>query len=252
MFAIFFFARNIVSGQPVETPLGQIAAGADSIQVLLREDSSGEKSLSISAGSETSRQGFFLKTPCAQTLNKKLATALKIEAVDSSDTNNLVATFGVDETGGDAKWVGVWLSKVNGRWALRGEWAVEKFNHKELGEKSETQSFAFESGVLKRSTSRNNIEGIKTTCPQGCCVAWQSKTLVTEEVETLSWNKDLRAVERKSFRKWYVAQYGDGVISIAQKVFGNPEKLATLYRLNPGLEKQDKVVEGQKILVERN
>ena len=75
-------------------------------------------------------------------------------------------------------------------------------------------------GVLRRAVVRQNVEGIKTTCPQGCCVTWQSKTLLTNELETLRWNGTTHAAERQTFQKWYVTQYGDGLMSIAQKVFG--------------------------------
>ena len=45
--------------------------------------------------------------------------------------------------------------------------------------------------------------------------------MVTEEVETLAWNETARLAERKSFRRWYVTQYGDSLMTIAVKVFGS-------------------------------
>lgn len=245
-------AISFAAGQSVETPLGQCAAGGDLLALTLREDADGPSVLVIAAGNATSRQSFNLQTPCLPQLDKSLEAPLKLEAVDAADPTNLVAGFGIHYASGDAKWVSVWLSKSTGRWTLRGEWSVEKFNHKELGEKNETQTFAFDAGgVLRRSTSRNNIEGIKTTCAQGCCVAWQSKTMVTEEIEKLAWSEAIHSIERKTFQKWYIAQYGDGVMSIAKKVHGDPSRMTTLLRLNPELQKQEKIEENQKVLVEQ-
>ena len=245
-------AIAFAAGQPLETALGECASGADSVRVSVREIS-GETAgtLVVSAGGAGSRQSFNLQTPAYAKMLKTLIAPVTIAAVDQSDANNVVAAFGVADADGDAKSICVWLNKSNGRWTCRGEWAVEKFNHKELGEKDEKQACAFDSGgILKRGVKRNKVEGVKTTCAQGCCVVWQSRTLVTEELETLAWNAETKRAERKTYRRWYVTQHGDGVLSIAQKVFGNPAKLTTLLRLNPELQKQETLVDDQRILIE--
>ncbi len=251
-FALAASAISFAAGTSVETPLGQCVAGGDTITLSLREDAAGKSVLVMAAGNATSRQSFNLQTPCLQQIDKTLAAPLKFDAIDAADSNNLVAGFGTHCAAGDTKWVSVWLSKSAGHWTLRGEWSVEKFNHQELGEKNESQTFAFDAGgILRRSVSRNNIEGIKTTCPQGCCIAWQSKTMVTEELETLAWTETTQSPERKTFQKWYIAQFGDGVMSIAKKVHGDPSRMTTLLRLNPQLQKQEKIEENQKVLVEQ-
>ena len=74
--------------------------------------------------------------------------------------------------------------------------------------------------------------------------------MVTDEVETLVWNSATRLAERQTFQKWYVAQPGEGVMSIAVKIYGSPERMTTLLRLNPGIQKQEKLNDDQKIVVE--
>ncbi len=257
-FSVSFFALvlaagviRLAAGQSVETLLGESAVGGDTIRVIARDTGDGVCTLAISAGSETSRQSFNVQTACLPKLEKASPSGLRVEAVDPSDANNIVASFSTKNADGDSKWIGVWLNKNNGRWALRGEWSVDQFNHKELGEKDEKHAFAFDAGgILKRGVKRNNIEGVKTTCAAGCCVVWQSRTLVTEEIETLAWNPETRAAERKSYRRWYVTQHGDGILSIAQKMFGNPARMATILRLNPELQKQESLEDGQRVLIE--
>ena len=244
-------AIAFASGQSTETPLGQCSAGSDTLSVILREGSDGKTALAISVGSASSRQSFNLQMPCPPQMEKALVEPLKISAVDAADANSVVAEFATKGATGEMQFISMWLHKTSGRWELRGEWSVEKFNHQELGEKTETQAFAFESGgILRRCAIRNTMEGIKTTCEQGCCVTWQSKTLVTQELETLGWNGATHAAERQTFQKWYVTQYGDGLMSIAKKVFNDPSRMTTLLRLNPALQNQEKLEENQRVLVD--
>jgi len=251
IFAVTAGALSFASGQSTETPLGQCVIGGDTVDVSVQDGAEGKRVLAMSAGSASTRQSFTLQTPCLEKLDTSLGALVKIGAVDALDPENIVAGFGIAGMDGDAKWVSVWLNKNGGRWTMRGEWAVDNFNHKELGEKKETQTFTFEAnGILKRSASRNNMDGIKTTCAQGCCTVWQSKTMVTDEVETLVWNSATRLAERQTFQKWYVAQPGEGVMSIAVKIYGSPERMTTLLRLNPGIQKQEKLNDDQKIVVE--
>lgn len=244
-------AISFAASQPAETVLGDCAVGDSTAQVLVRVAPDGHNFFVMSVGNAVSSQSFNLQTACPLQLAKTQTAQLKVEAVDPADANNVVTGFSVAAADGDIKWVSVWLNKNAGRWSLRGEWIVEKFNHKELGERDESQTFSFDAGgILKRVAKRNNIEGVKTTCAQGCCVVWQTRTLVTEEIEKLSWNPTLRTADRKTFKKWYFAQHGDGLFNIAKKVFGNPQKLTTLIRLNPELQKQETLDDDQKILVE--
>jgi hypothetical protein len=232
--------------------LSECAAGGDSLQFILRESVNGKTVFAISAGNNSSRQGFNLQTPALEKTNKKPVMPLKIDSIEPRNASSLIATVAIDSESEDAKWISVWLVKSGNRWTLRGEWWVEKFNHKELGEKNETHAFAFNGdGTLTRRASRNNIEGVQTTCPQGCCKIWQSKTLVTEEVEILAWNDSERTLERRSFQRWYISQYGDSLMSIAIKVLGSAEKMTTLYYLNPALQKQTSLELNQKVLVEK-
>jgi len=251
-FVLAFCATLTLSLLAADTTLGECSAGADTLQILLRENPDGKRIFALSAGTRTSHQSFNLQTPCPADLNKKLAAPLRIEATDPANPFSVIANFSIDAQSGDAKFVSVWLLKSADRWTLRGEWSVDKFNHKELGEKNETQSFAFQPGnILRRSVSRNNIDGVQTTCPQGCCKIWQTKTLVTEEVETLAWNESERAAERRTFFRTYVAQYGESLLTIATKIYGDPMKISTLYFFNPQLQKQETLNEGQKIIVEK-
>jgi nucleoid-associated protein YgaU len=240
-----------VSAESTDTVLNEMTSGGDTFQVLQRIGADQRPLLAITAGTATSRQGFNLQTPCLEKQNAALALPLKVEASSAKSSNGVVVTFAVGSASGDARGVALWLRKINRRWTLCGEWSVDKFNHQELGEKNERQAFAFESASLRRSVSRNNIEGVQTTCPLGCCKIWQTRTLVTEEVETFAINESSGTAERKTFQKWYIAQAGDGLFSIASKVYGNPARLSSLIFFNPQLQKQEKLEDGQKVLVER-
>jgi hypothetical protein len=252
MLSLCFASAASTPVAPVDTVLSECSVGSDTLQLILRELSDGKPNLIISAGTSTSRQSFALQTPCLDQLNKKTFVSLKVEATDPKNSSSLIVSAGIDAATGDVKSVTLWLIKVNSRWNLRGEWCVEKFNHQELGEKNESHAFAFNAdSTLTRRASRNNIEGIQTTCPQGCCKIWQSRTLVTEELETLAWNESNRTIERKTFQRWYVTQFGDSLLSIAIKVFGSPEKISALYYLNASLQKQTTLETNQKVLIEK-
>ena len=222
----------------------------ETLELLQRTDS--VLALSI-ASTATQRREFTLAARAQNTAVVKIAAPLKLSArqVLPGGGAQIALTFVLQDNAADAREVCVWLRQAAGGWVLCCEWSVERFKHEERGEKNETQTVAFaEDGAIKHSVKRENVEGIETTCGQACkCKIWQTRTVFSDEEELLEWNEASRKVAGRSFRKWYVAQPEENVLSIARKL--GLENFTALYYLNPGLQRLDKLPDGCRLLVEK-
>lgn len=197
----------------------------------------------------TASKEFVLQTPLLSEQNQTSA-AVQIE----KSGRHRLAAFSVTNSMNDRRDVCVWLVMTESGWSIAGEWFVDTFQHKELGKKNESQMLAFESdGSLRRRVERDNIDGIKTTCGDKCqCEIWQSRTLVIEEEEVWRWDQTSEKSVRTEYKKWYLTQPEENLWSIALKMGIGVERMTSLYYLNPGLQKMEKLPEGMRVLVERS
>jgi hypothetical protein len=235
----------VAPGAPVvDRPLGQTTVNGVAVNVWLH----GQQFAVGVAGA----QNLLLATQPLDKMKPELAVPVQVLA-QTPDAVQFVLGFAVESESGDTRWVAAWLRKnsATAHWTDCGEWTVERFDHKEQGERNERHGFEFiGENALRRAIVRNNIEGVQTTCPQGCCKIWQSKTMNTQELETFAVKAATGRAEIASIRRWYLAGPDDALFAIAAKVYGNVARFVTLQALNPELQKQEKLVEGQRVLYE--
>lgn len=136
-------------------------------------------------------------------------------------------------------------------WTVQCEWIADKCED-DSGSKDELQTISADAtGVITRRVHRLNVENISYELPCKCCTALQTRTMETQEDETLSWNATTKSFERRTFRKWYITQPGEGLTNVARKALGDPTRLSRLYTLNPDLRQATTLADGQKVLVEK-
>lgn len=162
------------------------------------------------------------------------------------------ASFGVDDGQGQARFVGVLLSRTSGaKWRIATEWLAECGPLGEFSFKREKQSFTTPlAGSLQRSARKYKSEGHTFKLDCGCNVC-QSATFEYMENETWNWNATSGTFERKSFERAYIVQYGEGLMAVARKALGDARLMSRLYRMNPEIKAGGLLKEGQQIIFER-
>lgn len=188
---------------------------------------------------------------CALLVAPLLLSQFAVRA--DAEANQRVETSTSVDAAGDRRDAAKWMRRAGSEWLAVGEWSVEIFNHREQGEKKETQSLSFESnGDLRRRVKRENIEGIETDCGQACkCKVWQTRTIFTEEDELYRWSESARKAERIAYQKWYITQPEESVFSICKKLNIAADRFVHLYRMNPEVQKMEKLPEGYRLVVEK-
>lgn len=236
--------------EPASKKLCALTVGHQTLTLLQNADAALKLSLEPPSAR---RQEFTLKTQVQAAAGARLAAPLKLAARQmlAGGGEQIALIFELQDNAAETCEVSVWLRRTAGVWALCGEWRVERFNQEERGEKNETQNVAFAAdGAFQRGVKRENVEGIETNCGQACkCKIWQTRTVFSDEEEVLEWNDAGRKAVVRSFRKWYIAQPEENVLSIARKL--GLENFTALYYLNPGLQRLDKLPDGCRLLVEK-
>lgn len=203
-----------------------------------------QSQLLLSSGAAT-------KIPLA---TKPLAKELTvIGSAQRVDVNAQLVTFTLPGPAHASRALTVLLTKAakSDAWFVQQEWIADK-SEDDSGSKDETQTFSVDAvGAITRRVHRMNVDNISYELPCKCCTAIQTKTMETQEEETLAWSATSSSFERRTFRKWYITQPGEGLVNVARKALGDPTRLARLYTLNPELRQAATLAEGQKVLVDK-
>jgi hypothetical protein len=162
-------------------------------------------------------------------------------------------SFGLDDGNGSARAVTVLLVRVSDKenWSLAREWVAESGALGELGFKRESQEFDNkDERTLIRHFKSLAVEGLAHRMDCGC-IACQSRATEITEDETLEWNAQTHSFDRLLRQKWYTAQPGENLFTVARKALGDARMMQLIIKLSPELKDAPPFKGGEKILIER-